>query len=72
MNYSSFIVRLYELFTVHRIVHNHYSSLLFIIRLIAQLFNYSSIMMINSPKTHRDYDFSSTKNFLFGHLSQNY
>jgi hypothetical protein len=57
MNYSSFIVRSYGLFTVHRIIHSHYSSLfglfnlLFIVHPIAQSFNYSSIMMISSPKT---------------------
>jgi hypothetical protein len=52
-NYSSFIVRSYELFIVHWIVHSHYSSfiLLFIVHLIAQIFNYSSILMISSPMT---------------------
>jgi hypothetical protein len=45
------IVCSYELFTVHQIVHNHYSSLLFIVCLIARIFNYSSIIMIKSPKT---------------------
>jgi hypothetical protein len=52
---SSFIVRSYELFTVKQIIHNHYSSfiLLFIVTPIAQIFNFSSIMMISSPKTYQ-------------------
>jgi hypothetical protein len=53
--YSSFIVGSYDLFTVKRIIHNHYSLfiLLFIITSIAQIFNFSSIMMISSPKTYQ-------------------
>jgi hypothetical protein len=53
--YSSFIVCSDELFTVKRIIHNHYSSfiILFIVTPIAQIFNFSSIMMISSPKTYQ-------------------
>jgi hypothetical protein len=53
--YSSFVVRSYALFTVKRIIHNHYSLfiLLFIVIPIAQIFNFSSIMMIGSPKTYQ-------------------
>jgi hypothetical protein len=52
-DYSLFIVRSYGLFIVHHsfIITIHSSSLLFIVRPIAQLFNCSSVMMISSPKT---------------------
>jgi hypothetical protein len=53
--HHSLIVTIHRPFTwtIHHssFVHNHYSSLLFIIRLITQLFNCSSIMMFCSPKT---------------------